>query len=240
MKMTLLSTNIESDTKEIENDIAMRPINCELNPLTGADGSALHSQGETSVLASMYGPIEARTQHAKIEKANVEVIYRPKAGLPTIKDKFRECILRNTCETALLTALHPRTTISIQLQEMDNRCGLEACAINAACLALLAGGVPMKFTIAAVHSIVDRDNQLVLDPDHRQAVGAVASFIFVFDSLDKNLVACNTNGRFNLAQYNDALLMCKAASEIVFKFYKNIIAKSHSKLNADQIKEEEN
>ncbi|XP_055903574.1 exosome complex component RRP46 [Eupeodes corollae] len=236
--MVLLSSNMQVDSNEITDEIALRPINCELNPLTGADGSALHSQGETIVLASMYGPIEARTQHAKIEKANVEVIFRPKFGLPTIKDKFRECILRNTCETALLTALHPRTTISIQLQEMDNRCGMEACAVNAACLALLAGGVPMKFTIAAVHSIVDRDGKLVLDPDHRQALGSVASFTFVFDSLDKNLVACNTNGRFNLAQYNDALLMSKAASEIVFKFYKNIIAKSHCKPNSDEIKEE--
>ncbi|XP_017471256.1 PREDICTED: exosome complex component RRP46 [Rhagoletis zephyria] len=217
------------------DDLKLRPINCELNPLTRPDASALFTQGDTCVLCSMLGPVEVRSQNLNIEKAHVECIYRPKAGIPTIEDKLRESIIRDTCESALLTTLHPRTTISIQIQELDNRCGLEACAINGACLALLIGGVPMKFTIAAVHCIVDKDDKVVLDPDHCKAIGKRAAFIFVFDSLEKHLVTVHTSGRFRMSQFNDAECISRAASQIIFNFYRRIISNFHNKslLTAD-------
>ncbi|XP_067616746.1 exosome complex component RRP46 [Eurosta solidaginis] len=219
----------------ISEDIKLRPINCELNPLTRSDGSALFTQGDTCVLASMLGPIEVRSQNLNIEKAHVECIYRPKAGLPTIDDKLTESIIRDTCESAILTVLHPRTTISIQIQELDNRCGIQACAINGACLALLIGGIPMKFTIAAINCIVDKDNEVLLDPDHCTAIGKRASFIFVFDSLERDLVTVHTSGRFTMAQFNDAECMSRAASQIIFNFYRRIISNFHNKslLTAD-------
>lgn len=103
-------------------------------------------------------------------------------------------------------------------------------------MALLVGGVPMKFTIAAVHCIVDKDDKIVLDPDHCEAIGKRASFIFVFDSLDKNLVTVHTSGRFCMAQFNDSECMSRAASQIIFNFYRRIISNFHNKslLTADR------
>lgn len=75
-------------------------------------------------MASVSGPIEVKLQNLNIEKANIEVYYRPKQGHPGVSDRVKEQIIRNTCETALLTTLHPRTAISIQLQEMDDRGGV--------------------------------------------------------------------------------------------------------------------
>ncbi|XP_053945331.1 exosome complex component RRP46 [Anastrepha ludens] len=233
-KTETVDADMKIDTVPTE-DLKLRPINCELNPLTRSDGSALFTQGDTCVLCSMLGPVEVKSQNLNIEKAYVECIYRPKAGIPTIEDKLRESIIRDTCESALLTVLHPRTTISIQIQELDNRCGLEACAINGACMALLSGGVPMKFTIAAVNCIVDKDDKVILDPDHCKAIGKRASFIFVFDSLEKNLVTVHTSGRFKMAQFNDAECMSRAASQKIFNFYRRIISNFHNKslLTAD-------
>ena len=75
-------------------------------------------------MASMYGPIEGRLQHLQIEKAYVDVYYRSKAGLSSVANRLKERIIRNTCESALLTALYPRTAITIQLQEMEDRGGV--------------------------------------------------------------------------------------------------------------------
>ncbi|XP_055381468.1 exosome complex component RRP46 [Condylostylus longicornis] len=219
---------IENSSTDSGFELKLRPLQCELKPLTRADGSAFLSQGETTVLASMYGPIEARQHNTKVDKATVDVTFRPKIGLPGVKDRFRESIVKSICETAILTTLHPRTAITIQIQELDDRCGIEACAVNAACLSLIIGGIDMKFTIAALHCIIDKNEVLLLDPDQKQASGALASFTFVFDSIHKNLIAANTYGKFSLRQYNDAQLMCKAASEYLFKFYVDIIKKSLS------------
>ncbi len=75
-------------------------------------------------MASVYGPIEVKLQNLRIDKAHVEVYYRPKSGLPSVGDRLREQIIRNTCETALLSVLYPRTAITIQLQEMEDNDGV--------------------------------------------------------------------------------------------------------------------
>lgn len=253
-----------SDTgDDAYSDIHLRALNCEVNPLTRSDGSAMLTQGslpissinstpnfiyvysgETAVIASVYGPVEVKTQNLQIENATLDVCYRPKTGLPTITDRSRENVIKRICETAILTALHPRTSIVVVIQELENRSGvstnefnlelyamemyclqLEACAVNAVCLALLNGGIAMKFTVAGVHSILKENDEIVLDPDSKESINALAHFTFVFDSLQRNVVAVNTQGKFNMAQYNDALTICRAASEKIFEFYREIISK---------------
>lgn len=80
-------------------------------------------------MASVYGPIEVKLQNLRIDKAHVEVYYRPKSGLPSVGDRLREQIIRNTCETALLAVLYPRTAITIQLQEMEDNEGVRICLL---------------------------------------------------------------------------------------------------------------
>ena len=87
----------------------------------------------------------------------------------------------------------------------------------------------MKFTIAAVQCIIDKNHELQLDPDQCQAIGCLARFTFVYDSLEQDLVSVQTNGHFKMSQFNDAELMCRAASKIIFDFYRKIITKFHNK-----------
>lgn len=70
------------------------------------------------------GPIEVKLHNLQIDKAHVEVYYRSKSGLPSIADKLREKIVRDTCESALLTVLYPRSSIFLQIHEMENAGGV--------------------------------------------------------------------------------------------------------------------
>lgn len=189
-------------------------------------------------MASVYGPIEGRLQQQKIDKAYVDVHYQAKSfnqqqqqagSNSALTDRLVEQIIRQTCETALLPTLHPRTAITVQLQEMEDGGGLVAASVNAASLALLNSGIAMRFRVAAVHcAIADADGTLLLSPDDRQLAvqSPRAELTFVFESVTGRTVAVHTNGRFSIGQYNDAQQMCAAASAAVFAFQRQAIAQS--------------
>ncbi|KAE8745143.1 hypothetical protein FOCC_FOCC008209 [Frankliniella occidentalis] len=206
-------------------DHKLRPFYCELNVLSRPDGSAIVTQGETAAIAGVYGPIEVKPNKIHIEKATVEGIYRPKSGLPCVSDRLCETTLQNTFEAAVLTSQYPRTLISISVQEMQDSGGLLACAINAGCLALMNSGLSMKFLVAAVHCMINKTGEVILDPDNKQLKDSCASLMFAFDNVDKNIVSSSTHGRFTEAQYQEALLRCRTASTEIFQLYRDMVKK---------------
>lgn len=74
-----------------------------------------------------------------------------------------------------------------------------ACTINAACLALINAGIPMKFTIAAVNCMIQEGtNNIILDPDSTQLQVWLYQYIFTYlrDKLIKKRF--KTNKTFQL------------------------------------------
>ncbi|XP_053681702.1 exosome complex component RRP46 [Sabethes cyaneus] len=220
----MADTSMETMETDAEQ-CSLRPMLCELNILTRSDGSALLTQGGTAVVASVHGPVEVRLQHLSVEKAHVEIYFRPRSGLGSVNDRLLENLIRNTYESTILTALHPRAAVSIQLQEMQDHGGLIACAINAVCLALINSGIEMRYLVGAVHSVLDADGRIWLDPDELRSKDAQARFTFVFDNVSKKTVSIYTHGRFTPEQYHRALRLGTVAVDQVFEFYREIVAK---------------
>lgn len=81
----------------------------------------------------------------------------------------------------------------------------------------------MKFLIAAIDCVIDENNELILDPDHRQSKNSKASLTFVFDSVNRNTITSHTVGTFTVDQYEEAQLVCKEASKVIFDFYRKIM-----------------
>jgi exosome complex component RRP46 len=59
-----------------------------------------------------------------MNKAYMEVSYRPRCGIPGVNERYKEKIIKNICETVILTALYPKSQINIQIQEMDDGSGV--------------------------------------------------------------------------------------------------------------------
>lgn len=226
----------------------MREMKAELGLLSKSDGSAMFSQGNiavkqsfllhtkavfnifkiqgiTTLLVNINGPVEVKIQNMNVEKASIEVYYRPKSGLPSVDDRFKEKFVQQCMETALYSELHPRTAYRIQLQEIENRGGVLACAINTTCLALLNTGLEQKFLVAAVYCVVNEDGEITVDPDLRTYHKPTAVLTFVFDSLQIKALAVHTAGKFTMEQYQKAMDLCRSASEKVFDFYRDIVKK---------------
>lgn len=129
---------------EVEERLRMRAITSELNILTRSDGSAIITQGNwlnkkmnkipahvyvmilggSCCIASVNGPLEVLTANLDMNKAFVEVIYRPRSGLPGVNERYKEKIVKSLCETCIITQLYPRTQITVQTQEMDDNGGV--------------------------------------------------------------------------------------------------------------------
>ncbi|XP_013135729.1 PREDICTED: exosome complex component RRP46 [Papilio polytes] len=210
-----------ADSKEFK----LKHMKCELNALSKSDGSAILSQGETVALVSVNGPLDIKVQNQSIEKCYLEVLFCTKGGRPSVPDRYKEHVIRQTCEMAITGSLYPRTGITVTIQELEDYGGLLSCAINCACLALLNSGLAMRYVFAAVSCAVDEVGNVVLEPSYQEVTNAKAILNFVFDSRNKNLITSFSEGIFSEAAYEEALAMSRAASDLVFSFYRDIVTK---------------
>jgi len=116
------------------------------------DGSALWRQGGTSVLAVAYGPrAPASAASEDPERCVVEVAWRPRSGgAPGPRERALEAAVARCAQGALLSGRHPRCAVLVALQVLSDDGGALACALNAACAAMVDAGLPMAFMFGAV------------------------------------------------------------------------------------------
>lgn len=127
------------------------------NNLTRADGSALIEQDNNIIQASVFGPVDIAQSKMNYEEAVVDILFKPKVSIPSTSPAFDhvrevEDLLRCIFKEVILTRLHPRTSISILVQEISNGGSSQvSCIINAVCCALIDAGMPLRSPVAGVH-----------------------------------------------------------------------------------------
>ncbi|KAK8443634.1 hypothetical protein SEVIR_9G006400v4 [Setaria viridis] len=98
------------------NPNQLRPFSCTGNPLNRAHGSARWAQGDTVVLAAVYGPKPGTRKGENPEKASIEVVWKPKTGQIGRQEKEYEMTLKRTLQSICVLTVHPNTTTSVVLQ----------------------------------------------------------------------------------------------------------------------------
>lgn len=98
-----------------KTQMELRPLHCEFSVLQRADGSCRLKQGNTEVLAAIFGPTEPRGVGRKedMNKAALKVLVYPCVGNPNPETTTLQYFLQNTFQEVILLALHPRTQIQI-------------------------------------------------------------------------------------------------------------------------------
>ncbi|KAM7075236.1 exosome complex component RRP41 [Molossus nigricans] len=145
----------------------LRKIQARMGVFSQADGSAYIEQGNTKALAVVYGPHEIRgsrsralpdralvnCQHSSATFSTGERKRRPHGDRKSCEMGLQ---LRQTFEAAILTQLHPRSQIDIYVQVLQADGGTYAACVNAATLAVLDAGIPMRdFVCACSAGFVD-------------------------------------------------------------------------------------
>uniref|UniRef100_A0A8C7EQX4 Exosome component 5 n=1 Tax=Neovison vison TaxID=452646 RepID=A0A8C7EQX4_NEOVI len=149
--------------------------------------------------------------------------------LQGVAEKSRERLIRNTCEAVVLGTLHPRTSITVVLQVVSDAGSLLACCLNAACMALVDAGVPMRALFCGVTCALNADGTLVLDPTAKQEKEARAVLTLALDSVERKLLMSTTKGLYSDAELQQCLAAAQAASQHVFRFYRESLQRRYSK-----------
>ncbi|KAM6032834.1 exosome complex component RRP46 [Theristicus caerulescens] len=207
----------------------LRPFSCEQGLLSRPDGSAAFLQGDTSVLAGLYGPAEVKGSKELPDRAALEVLLRPKVGLPGVTERSREQLLRQTCEAVLLGGLHPRTAITLVLQVLSDAGSLLSCCLNAACMGLLDAGLPLSSLFCGVTCALDPNGVIVLDPTTRQEQEARAVLTFAIDSAERKVLMATTKGSCSVEEMQQCLAAAQRAADTIFRFYRDSVRRRYSK-----------
>lgn len=158
----------------------LRPLACSRNILNRAHGSASWSQGDTKVLAAVYGPKAGTKKNENPEKACIEVIWKPKTGQIGKTEKEYEMILKRTLQSICVLNINPNTTTSVILQVVNDDGSLLPSAINAACAALVDAGIPLKHLAVAICCCLAESGCVLLDPSklEEQKMKSLAYLVF--------------------------------------------------------------
>lgn len=150
----------------------VRKIRSSLGPLSRADGSAYFEQGNTRVLAAVYGPREptgVRRNEGDRGVISCEfstALFASASRQRTWKGDRRSTAaardIKRVFEGVVLLRNYPRSQIDIYIQILQNDGAPFVAAVNAASLALVNAGVAMKDFVVAC-SVGYVDNEFVLD-----------------------------------------------------------------------------
>ncbi|KAK6490428.1 exosome complex component RRP41 [Huso huso] len=150
----------------------LRKIQARMGVFAQADGSAYIEQGNTKALAVVYGPHEIRGSRSKClhDRAVLNCQYSM-ATFSTAERKRRPhgdrkssemtLHLKQTFEAAILTQLYPRSQIDIYVQILQADGGNYSACVNAATLAVVDAGIPLRDYVCACSAGFVEDTPLV-------------------------------------------------------------------------------
>ncbi|KAI7833806.1 ribosomal protein S5 domain 2-type protein [Kickxella alabastrina] len=203
----------------------IRALNCVLGPLNRVDGSAQFTSGNTSLICGIYGPIDVKVFDEKLDRAHLEVKFRPDINVSTTKDRWIESAIRNTFERNILGHLHPRTLVQINLQVREGDGSVDAVAINATTMALVDAGVPLRCMVAAATCAVMPGGEMVVDPVAEEVELAVSvhTMAFAEGAPGGEPVYVDSRGDFSMEQYSKCHDICAMTAERILAFMRTAI-----------------
>lgn len=225
-----LGTGLVAGRRDGRSFSEMRSLSIDQGSIHCADGSATVTVGNTVVLASIYGPLDAPIARQDATRCTVSV---------TIRDRSAEASsdsLRDLVRTIMLTALHPRKVLRVSVHILSSDGGVVSACINASILALLDAGVPL--TCVPVSACLALTNgSVVADPNALEESEADSVLTLTYPT--KNGVLCDeyasihTTGDLGGApEFDKASQVAHSLAQHMLGFFKLSIARKRKEPRA--------
>uniref|UniRef100_A0A4W5QZ34 Exosome complex component RRP41 n=1 Tax=Hucho hucho TaxID=62062 RepID=A0A4W5QZ34_9TELE len=135
----------------------LRKVHARMGLFAQVDGSAYIEQGNTKALAVVYGSHEDRAArlhdraviNCQYSMATFSTAERKRRPHGDRKSTEMSLHLKQTFEAAVLTNLYPRSQIDIYVKILQSDGGNYSACVNAATLAVIDAGIPMRDYVCA-------------------------------------------------------------------------------------------
>ncbi|XP_072377320.1 exosome complex component RRP41 [Diabrotica undecimpunctata] len=208
----------------------LRRIRCKLGVFSAPDGSAYIEQGLTKVLAAVYGPHDVKGGRSKafhdsavincqFSMAVFSTTDRKKRPRGDRKSTELSMHLQQALEAAIKSELYPFCQIDIYVEVLHADGGIYPACVNAATLALIDAGIPLKeYVCACTASLANNDVPMVDISHHEEIMGGPTLTVAALPMSGK-IVLMEMSQRFHLDHLekvlNKALQGCKDIKQIL-------------------------
>ena len=167
-KTTKKTTKKRYDGREANE---LRPIKIESGVLPNADGSAYIEMGRNKVLVGVFGPREMHPKRfSKPNMATLRCRYHMspfsvsprRSPAPSRRDTEIGMVMSWALEPAVFLDRYPRSVIDVYAEVLEADGGTRTACINAATVALVDAGIPMRDLVASC-AAGKVDGRLILD-----------------------------------------------------------------------------
>ncbi|KAH3675022.1 hypothetical protein WICMUC_002854 [Wickerhamomyces mucosus] len=162
-------------------------IQADTSILNRVDGSATLKSGETEIIVSVSGPIEAKPRQELPTTSALDIIIRPDIGISTTREKLLEDKLRQVLTPVIIGILYPRQLIQITIQVLQSGEDKEytskelSTIINATYLALIDSNIGLKVSFAAESFAISTDDEIITAPSRSQLKSSKSSHIVSYE-----------------------------------------------------------
>ncbi|MEM0202608.1 MAG: exosome complex exonuclease Rrp41 [Archaeoglobaceae archaeon] len=214
----------------------LRPIRIEADFLKRADGSCYLEMGKNKVVAAVYGPREAHPRHIQ-DPTKAVIRYRYNMAPFSVEERKRpgpdrrsveiSKVSKEAFEAVIMKELFPRSVIDIFVEVLQADAGSRTACINAASVALVDAGIPMKGILTSV-AVAKVDGTLVLDPMKEEDNFGEADMPFAFlirGGKIESIALLQMDGRMSKEEIKEAIKLAKKGAMEIYKLQREAIMK---------------
>nr|CAG4645044.1 EOG090X0BHT [Leptodora kindtii] len=224
----------------------LRRIRCSLGIFAQADGSAYLEQGNTKILAAVYGPHEVTGSKSKASHDHVLVNCQYSTATFSSSERKRRPRgdrkgqemsnhLVQTFQSAIRTELYPRSQIDIFVEVLQADGGNYSACVNAAMMALVDAGVPMKDCVVSCTASLVKNTPLV-DVNNVEQTGGSPELVVSILPNSGEIVYMSLTQRFHMDHLSrvldTAIKGCKDVGIILNQVIKEHLTKLGNSLQA--------
>jgi len=224
----------------------LRPVTIETGVVPNADGSAYIEMGKNKIIAAVYGPREMHPKRlSKPNKGVLRIRYHMapfsvdprRSPAPSRRDTEIGMVMTDAIEPALFLERYPRSVIDVFVEIIQADGGTRCASVNAAAVALVDAGIPMKDLVAAC-AAGKMDGNIVLDlGDYEDKKGEADVPVAYMPKLEE-VTLLQMDGILTPEETDEAIAKAIDGCKQIYEIQREALKKKYGMVEGDETEDE--